>query len=113
MAISKEEKYLAKIAAESSAAMTPNTTIMFGDTEQNEYIGPFYALTALAEAVIDVSECTLGIKTRTGASTLGANTTNVTIPAGVTIYGNFSSVELDSGTVLGYSKPGITVTVAS
>tara|TARA_R110001583_G_scaffold109576_2_gene258385 strand:- start:5690 stop:6031 length:342 start_codon:yes stop_codon:yes gene_type:complete len=113
MGISKEEIYLKQIAAESSAAMSPNATIMFGDTEQNEYVGPFYALTALAEAVIDVSQCTLGIKTRTGASTMGVNTTNVTIPAGVTIYGTFSSVELDSGTVLAYSKPQTTVTVAT
>ena len=95
------------------ASITPVTTIMFGDAEQNAYTGPFYGITALAEAVIDVSECDLNIKTRTGASTMGANTTDITIPAGVTIYGNFKSIELNSGTVLAYSKPGTTVTVGS
>jgi hypothetical protein len=44
---------------------------------------------------------------------MGANTSNITIPIGVTIYGDFSTVELDSGTVLAYSKPGTTVTVGS
>jgi hypothetical protein len=101
------------LARTTEASLTPVTTIMFGGAEQNEYTGPFYALTALSEAVIDVSECTTNIKTRTSASTMGANTSNITIPIGVTIYGDFSTVELDSGTVLAYSKPGTTVTVGS
>ena len=113
MAQSNEEIYLSKLATESSAAINPVTTIMFGGAEQNAYTGPFYALTALAEAVIDVSECELNIKTRTSASTMGAVETNITIPVGVTIYGNFSSIELDSGTVIAYAKPGTNVTVGS
>ena len=107
------DAYLSSLSANSTASLNPVTTIMFGDTEQNEYTGPFYALTALAEAVIDVSECTMNVNTRTSASTMGANTTNITIPKGVTIYGNFKSIELDSGTVIAYSEPGTTVTVGS
>ena len=53
------------------------------------------------------------MKTRTGASTLGVNTTNFVSPKGVTIYGWFDSIELDSGTLIAYSKPGTTVTVLS
>ena len=91
------------------ASMTPVTVILFGDTEQNQYEGPFYAITALAQAVIDVSECTTNIKTRTGANTMGATTTDITLPAGVTIYGDFTSIELDSGTVVAYARPGTVV----
>ena len=39
--------------------------------------------------------------------------TDFTIPRGVTIYGKFTSIELDSGTALGYCKEGVTATVAS
>tara|TARA_R110002012_G_scaffold133034_1_gene286176 strand:- start:2912 stop:3268 length:357 start_codon:yes stop_codon:yes gene_type:complete len=111
------EKNMALTAGGMDASITPVTTIMFGGAEQNEYTGPFYALTALTQAVIDVDQCSIGnngdIKTRTSASTMGAVATNITIPVGVTIYGNFSSVELDSGTVIAYSKPGTVVTVGS
>ena len=31
-----------------------------------------------------------------------SGTDNITIPKGVTIYGNFASIELDSGKVLAY-----------
>ena len=107
------DKNLASISNTNEASLMPVTTIMFGDAEQNEYTGPFYALTALSEAVIDVDECTTNIKTRTSASTMGVTTTNITIPKGVTIYGNFNSIELDSGTVIAYSRQGVTVTVGS
>ena len=107
------EKNMALTAGGIDASITPVTTIMFGGAEQNEYVGPFYALTALSQAVIDVDQCTTNIKTRTGATTIGAVATNITIPIGVTIYGNFTSIELDSGTVVAYSKPGTVVTAAS
>ena len=107
------EKNMALTAGGMDASITPVTTIMFGGAEQNEYTGPFYAITALSQAVIDVSECTTNIKTRTSASTMGDVATNITIPLGVTIYGNFKSIELDSGTVVAYSKPGTVVTVGS
>jgi hypothetical protein len=61
-------------------------------TAASEITGPFVAVQALAEAVIDVSECTTNIE----------SASNITIPAGVTIFGNFDSIELDSGTVLMY-----------
>ena len=105
------EKNMALTAGGMDASMTPVTTIMFGGAEQNEYVGPFYAITALSQAVIDVAACTTNIKTRLSASTMGDVATNITIPLGVTIYGNFQSIELNSGTVVAYSKPGTVVTV--
>ena len=100
-------------AGDLDASVSPVTTIMFGGAEQNAYTGPFYAITALSQAVIDVSECDVNMKTRTSASTMGAVETNITIPLGVTIYGTFQSIELDSGTIVAYSKPGTVVTVGS
>ena len=55
----------------------------------------------------------MNVNTRTSASTMGANTTNITIPQGITIYGDFTSIELDSGTAIAYSVEGTTVTVGS
>ena len=105
------EQNVVKVIGELDASMSPVTTIMFGGSEQNEYVGPFFAITALSQAVIDVSECTTNIKTRTGIGPTGAVTTDITIPLGVTIYGDFTSIELDSGTVVAYSRPGVEVKV--
>jgi len=66
-----------------------------GDAAQDEITGPFSAVQALSEAVIDTSECTTNIESE-------ADT--ITIPAGVTIFGNFDSIELDSGKVLCYKS---------
>ena len=61
----------------------------------DEITGPFAAITVLGTdpAVIDTSECTTNIASETGT---------ISIPNGVTIFGNFSSIELDSGIVLAY-----------
>ena len=69
--------------------------LMIDDTV--EHTGPFIALTAIgtADAVIDTSECTTNIED--AAAT-------ITIPEGSTIFGNFDSIELDSGVVLAYRK---------
>lgn len=64
-----------------------------GDAAQNEITGPFAAVQALSTAIIDTSECTTGIES-------AADT--ITIPTGVTIFGHFTSIELDSGKVLCY-----------
>ena len=87
------------------------TTVHINDTVVHR--GPFFAMTALEAAVVDVSECTTNIIENGGSGNTQAIATNFTIPAGVTIYGNFLSVELDSGVVLAYAKKGVEVTVAS
>ena len=45
-----------------------------------------------------------------GSGTIGDVTTNIPIPAGVTIYGKFNSIELDSGTVIAYAEHGAVIT---
>ena len=82
------------------------TTVHINDTVVHR--GPFFAITALEAAVVDVSECETQIIENGGSGNTQAIATDFTIPAGVTIYGNFRSIELDSGVVLAYAKKGIT-----
>ena len=65
--------------------------IWIDDTD--EHVGPFCAIYIHAEAVIDTSECDIGIDDATATITLAAKET---------IYGHFPSIELDSGAVLAY-----------
>ena len=58
-----------------------------------EHAGPFVAIQALEDSVVDVSECDMSFI---------EDVVDFTIPAGMTIYGNFASIELDSGKVLAY-----------
>ena len=85
------------------------TTVHINDTVQHN--GPFFAVTALEIAVVDVSECTTNIIENGGSGNTQNIATNFTIPAGVTIYGNFRSIELDSGVVLAYAKSGTNIEV--
>ena len=59
------------------------------------HVGPFFALYCMAEAVIDTSECRTNIVDEPAT---------ITIPVNTWLYGNFSSIELDSGTVIAYKK---------
>ena len=60
-----------------------------------EITGPFVAITALENAVVDTSECDVSWLSGTVPATFK-------IPAGGTIYGYFASIELDSGSVIAY-----------
>ena len=61
--------------------------------DTDEHTGPFCAIYIHAEAVIDTSECDIGIDD---------SPATITFAAKETIYGHFPSIELDSGTVLAY-----------
>jgi len=61
-----------------------------------EHVGPFCAIYVHAEAVIDTSECEIGIDDAPATITLAATEL---------LYGHFPSIELDSGTVLAYYGP--------
>ena len=61
--------------------------------DTDEHVGPFCAIYIHAEAVIDTSECDIGIDDAPATITLAAKET---------IYGHFPSIELDSGAVLAY-----------
>jgi predicted hotdog family 3-hydroxylacyl-ACP dehydratase len=90
-----EERLLQIIADSSKNSLGQCGVLMIDDTV--EHTGPFVALTAIgtADAVIDSSECTTNIED--AAAT-------ITIPEGATIFGSFTSIELDSGAVLAYRK---------
>ena len=65
--------------------------ILIVDT--NEHTGPFVAIQALEDSVVDVSECDMSFI---------EDVADFTIPAGMTISGNFASSEIASGKVLAY-----------
>ena len=66
--------------------------ILIDDTV--EPTGPFVAITALEDAAVDISECDMSFMT---------DIADFTIPKGTTIYGDFASIELDSGKVIAYN----------
>ena len=61
----------------------------------DEISGPFAAVTALEDSVVDTSECDVTWLSGTIPATFK-------IPSGATIYGYFGSIELDSGSVIAY-----------
>lgn len=95
MANTTEEILLKAIKNLTKNSLGQCGVLMIDDTV--EHTGPFVSLTAIgtADAVIDTSECTTNIED--AAAT-------ITIPEGATIFGNFTSIELDSGAVLAYRK---------
>ena len=80
------------IRTEQDALLTQVKNNTGADTA--EHTGPFFAITALEDAVIDVSECDMSFIT---------DVADFTIPKGLTIYGSFTSIELDSGKVIAYT----------
>jgi hypothetical protein len=72
--------------------------LVIPDGNTDEHTGPFVAITALSAAVIDTSEC--DVSWLTGPS--GTLPGTIPIPVGTTIYGDFASIELDSGDVIAY-----------
>ena len=74
-----------------NASLGQAGVILIDDT--NEHAGPFIAIQALADAVVDVSECDMSFI---------EDVADFTISKGMTIFGRFASIELDSGSVLAY-----------
>jgi len=74
-----------------NAALGQAGVVLIDDTA--EHTGPFVAITALEDAAVDISECDMSYIT---------DVADFTIPKGVTIFGRFESIELDSGKVLAY-----------
>ena len=105
MAIRTEQEALINdVKNNTGTALSPAGAILIDDT--NAQTGPFFAITSIgaADAVIDTSECDVTfIKHRDSSGDLDALPATITIPKGVTIYGNFASIELDSGSVIAYS----------
>ena len=74
------------------SAIQPRAAILIDDTDA--HTGPYFAITALTDAAVDISECDMSFIT---------DVADFTIPKGVTIYGKFASIELASGTVIAYT----------
>ena len=74
-----------------NAALGQAGVIMIDDTDA--HTGPFVAITAITDALVDISDCDMSFI---------EDVADFTIPKGVTIYGQFTSIELDSGTVFAY-----------
>ena len=82
-------------------------------TDQNAHTGRFQCVKALEDTVIDASEGDTNIVESNDSGAMQDLSGTLTIPKGVTIYGNFGVVELDSGRMIGYAAAGVTVTVES
>ena len=106
----EQERFLNDIGNNTRETLSPGSTTYISGTKA--FTGPFYAITALTDTTIDASECTTNINESDDSGAMQALTANIIIPRGVTIYGNFATVEIDSGTALAYAKVGVTVTVA-
>jgi len=73
-----------------NAQLGQGGSVFIDDTA--EHTGPFVAFIAITEAVLDVSACTTNID----------DAADFTIEKGWTIYGQFASLSIDSGTILAY-----------
>ena len=74
-----------------NAALGQAGCILIDDTDA--HTGVFVAITALEDAAVDVSECDMSYI---------EDVADFTIPKGATIFGQFASIELDSGKVIAY-----------
>ena len=76
-----------------NAALGQAGSIYIDDTAQ--HTGPYVAVTALEDSVVDISDCTNIADTMEDAA-------DFTIPKGVTIFGRFEVMSLASGKVIAY-----------
>ena len=67
-------------------------SILIDDT--SNHAGNWYAIIAQEQTELDVSGCTVDIED------FPSSTTDIIIGAGVVLYGNWSAIELNSGSVL-------------
>ena len=90
----EQERFLSNIQSATSASIQPSETVLIDDLT-TEHTGPFFAVTALEDSTIDHSACTTNI-------TDGAD---FILPKGLTMYGNFTSIQLvTAGKVLAYKR---------
>lgn len=84
MASTTEQRILERIKDRANLGACGSIYI---DDTTTEHSGPFSAVTALVNSTIDVSECTTNIKDADQ---------DILIPAGVTIFGDFTSLQFDT-----------------
>ena len=88
----EQDALLDAVKNNTGSAISPRAADIIVGTDEST--GPYFAITALEDAVVDVSECDMSFIT---------DVADFTIPKGLTIYGNFASIELDSGKVIAYT----------
>ncbi len=87
----EQERMLDEIRNRTVDSVRPRAAILIDDTV--EHTGPFFAISALEDAAVDVTECDMSFI---------EDVADFTLPKGMTIYGTFQSIELDSGKVIAY-----------
>ena len=88
----KKSSHNFTVAEAQNLALGQNGAVIIDGTD--EITGPFVAIAGLEASVVDTSECTTNLS--------GTIPATFKIPEGLTIYGKFDSIELDSGSVIAY-----------
>ena len=69
-------------------------------TNADTYTGNWYMIMAIAEStVLDISACTVN-----WAENAGALSTDITLPVGVPLYGNWTSIDISGGQLIAYRQ---------
>ena len=89
----EQERMLDEIRNRTVDSVRPRSAKLINDTAG--HTGPFFAISALTDATIDVNTCTVG-------NFIIDADVDFVIPQGMTIYGTFGSIALTSGSVIAY-----------
>jgi len=89
----EQERMLDEIRNRTVDSVRPRAAILIDDT--STHAGPFFAISALTDATIDVDACTV-------ADFIIDADVDFVIPQGMTIYGTFGSIRLTGGSVIAY-----------
>tara|TARA_R110002012_G_scaffold56141_2_gene143802 strand:- start:918 stop:1217 length:300 start_codon:yes stop_codon:yes gene_type:complete len=85
------ELLLEEISISNRSLTRPSEAKFIAD--QAVHTGPYSAVIAITDAAIDVGDCDMSFI---------EGIVDFVLPKGVTIYGNFTSISLESGTVIAY-----------
>lgn len=91
----EQERMLDEIRNRTVDGIRPRAAILIDDT--STHAGPFFAISALEDAAFDV-----GTNAGEGDMSFIEDVADFTLPKGMTIYGTFQSIGLDSGKVIAY-----------
>jgi hypothetical protein len=91
----EQERMLDEIRNRTVDSVRPRAAILIDDT--STHAGPFFAISALTDAAFDV-----GTEAGEGDMSFIEDVADFTLPKGMTIYGTFQSIGLDSGKVIAY-----------
>lgn len=86
----EQDSLLNEVKTNTGLPLGSKGSILIDDTA--DHTGPYFAITALADAVLDVSSCVMNME----------DAVDFTIPKGVTIYGQFNVLSLGSGSIIAY-----------